>query len=137
MEDFSKELEDFKKKAREYAPRHAGRGGKEGAHCGVGTCPLRPAQRCSLTQDDIWVTSWKEISRYTGLGINTLIRAAKRGDFPIKKLGTKGGYVTVKKTDLDAWRETTGASSLAKGKGRLTKASLEELCPHNGQHVAE
>ena len=57
-----------------------------------------------MTQEEVWLTGWKEMARYTGLGINTLIRAAKRGELPVKKLGTKGGYVTAKKPDLDAWR---------------------------------
>jgi hypothetical protein len=48
---------------------------------------------------------FRENSRYTGLGINTLIRAAKSGELPLKGTGTRGGYVTVKKIDRDAWWE--------------------------------
>jgi hypothetical protein len=52
---------------------------------------------------------FRENSRYTGLGINTLIRAAKRGELPLKGTETRGGNVTVKKTDLDAPRERNRA----------------------------
>jgi hypothetical protein len=55
------------------------------------------------------VTTWKEISRYTGLGGTTLIRAAKRGEVPVNKIGGNGGYVTVKKADLNDWREARKA----------------------------
>ena len=107
--DVSKGLEDLKREALEYSPRPSRPRGEEGIGCQAGSCPLGIARCCRLTQDDLWVTSWKEISRYTGLGISTLIRAARRGDFPVKKLGTKGGYVSVRKADLDAWREGRNA----------------------------
>lgn len=90
--DFSEDMEDFKRALEAYPPRSPRPRREEGPRGGPGT------------QEDVWLTGWKEISRYTGLSIATVRRAAMRGDFPLKKLGGVNSYVTAKKADLDAWR---------------------------------
>lgn len=92
--DFLQDMEDFKKAIEEYPPRSSRPRSQEGPRGGAST----------RTQEDEWVTGWKEISRYTGLGISTLKRAAMRGEFKVKKLGGISSYVTAKKSDLDTWR---------------------------------
>lgn len=91
--DFSEDMEDFKRAIEAYSPRAPRPRGDEKPRGG------------SVTQDDEWLTGWKDISKYTGLSIATAKRAAARGEFPVKKLGGGKSYVSAKKTDLDAWRD--------------------------------
>ena len=111
MEDFSKKLEDFKKKAAEYSPRPAGGGGKKGAGGGGG--------ESSVENHDppVWdLLGWKVIADCMGVSRSTAIRLAKDQSFPLKKLG---GQVMSSSSAIDLWikRQPESSSIQLKPKG--------------------